>query len=111
MFIELQSSAKFHERIQTETALLVYFSNDGCSVCKSLRPKIELMVQKEFPLMNMVYIKTDVLPETAGQLRVFTIPTVLVFFDGRETIRKIRNFSVEELMSDIRRPYSLIFSE
>ncbi len=111
MIIELKSSEEFNSLKNTEPAILVYFSNDQCNVCKSLKPKVEQMVKKEFPLMKMIYAQTDILPETAGQNRVFTIPTVLVFFDGKETIRKIRSFSIDELMGEISRPYSMIFSD
>jgi len=47
----------------------------------------------------------------AGQHRVFAAPTILVFFDGRETIRKSRNIGIDELRREIERPYSMIFSE
>jgi thioredoxin 1 len=45
----------------------------------------------------------------AAQNRVFAAPTVVVFFDGRETIRKSRAFGVDELKSEIQRPYSMMF--
>jgi hypothetical protein len=57
----------------------------------------------------MVFIESDQLPELAAQNRVFTAPTVIVFFAGRETIRKSRAFGVDELRSEIERPYSIIF--
>ncbi len=111
MFTEIHTSGELEELINSEAALLVYFSTNNCNVCKSLKPKVELAVQNEFEKMKAVYVKTDVFPETAGLHRVFTVPTILVFFEGKETIRKIRNLSVEELIHEISRPYSLVFSE
>jgi len=47
--------------------------------------------------------------EIAGQLSVFTVPTILIFFDGKELIRTSRNISIEQLRGQIRRYYQLIF--
>jgi hypothetical protein len=51
------------------------------------------------------------LPEVAAQNRVFAVPTLLVYFDGREYIRKSRNIGIGELEREIERPYSMIFGE
>ena len=111
MVTELKSSEEFIRLLENERALLVYFSNDTCNVCKSVKPKVEQMVSREFPQMKMVSVKSDVLPETTGQYRIFAIPAILIFFEGRETIRKIRNFSMDELFHEIKRPYSIVFED
>lgn len=109
MFIEIKSLDEFNKMKQDETALLAYFSTDACNVCKVLKPKVDEMVQGEFPHLKMVYVKSDILRDIAGQHRVFAAPTILVFFDGRETIRKSRNIGLDELRREISRPYSMIF--
>ena len=45
----------------------------------------------------------------SAHFNVFAEPTVIVFFDGKETIRKSRNFGLQELEDAIKRPYQLIF--
>ena len=57
----------------------------------------------------MIYIESDKLPEVAAQNRVFAAPTVVIFFAGRETIRKSRAFGLDELKAEIQRPYSMMF--
>lgn len=111
MFIEIQSLEDFNRLKLEEPALLGYFSTDACNVCKVLKPKVEELIQKEFRQVKLAYVKSDVLPEVAGQHQVFAAPTILVFFDGRETIRKSRNIGIDELRREISRPYSMIFSE
>jgi len=111
MFAELQSLEEFSRMKQEEPALLAYFSTDACNVCKVLKPKVYELIQDEFPKLKMVYVKSDVLPDVAGQHQVFAAPTILVFFDGREYIRKSRNIGLDELRREIERPYSMIFSE
>lgn len=108
MFTEVKSLDEFNQ-LKEETALLAYFSTEACSVCKVLKPKVEAMVNAEFPQIKLAYIKSEVLPEVAAQNQVFTAPTILVFFDGREYIRKSRNVGVSELQEAIARPYELMF--
>lgn len=111
MFTEIQSLEEFNRMKQEEPALLGYFSTEACNVCKVLKPKVAELIQEEFPKVKLAYVKSDILPEVAGQHQVFAAPTILIFFDGRETIRKSRNIGIDELRGEIRRPYSMIFSE
>ncbi len=105
----ISSIQNFEVALLENDAVLAYFSTEICSVCHVLKPKVSEMISKTFPKMRMVYVESDKSPELAAQFRIFTAPTVLVFFAGRETIRKSRAFGVEELKSEISRPYSLMF--
>lgn len=99
------------EKLKTESAMLVYFSTDTCGVCKVLKPKVQQLLQEEFPRLKMAYVNSDILPDVAGQNRIFAAPTILVFFDGREYIRKSRNIGICELRDAIARPYQMMFGE
>ncbi len=109
MYTEIKSIEEFQQLKAESPALLAYFSTEICNVCKVLKPKVKQMLEEEFPKMNMAYVKSDILPEIAGQNSVFAAPTIIVFFDGRETIRKSRAIGVGELQQEISRYYSMIF--
>ena len=109
MFTEIQSFEEFLELKEEEPALLAYFSTEACNVCKVLKPKVAELIKTEFPKIKLIYIKSDILPEVAAQNQVFTAPTILVFFEGREYIRKSRNIGIGELQREIERPYSMMF--
>jgi thioredoxin-like negative regulator of GroEL len=109
MFTEIQSFEEFLKLKEVEPALLAYFSTESCNVCKVLKPKVAELVQSEFPKIKLIYIKSDILPEVAAQNQVFSAPTILVFFEGREYIRKSRNIGIGELEREIERPYSMMF--
>lgn len=110
MFVEIESFEEFLKRKENEPALLAYFSTEVCNVCKVLKPKVEELIQTEFPKIKLAYIKSDKLPEVAAQNQVFAAPTIIIFFDGREYIRKSRNIGIGELQQEIGRPYSMLFS-
>jgi thiol-disulfide isomerase/thioredoxin len=110
MFVEIQSYEEFLKLKEEESALLAYFSTDACNVCKVLKPKVAELIQSEFPKIKLAYIKSDKLPEVAAQNQVFAAPTILVFFEGREYIRRSRNIGVGEMQNEIERPYAMMFS-
>ena len=105
----IDSINHFQQVIKEETAVLVYFSHEQCNVCKVLKPKVQNLLEEKFPQMAMYYSDTVNQSEVAAQNRVFAVPTVLVFFDGRETYRFSRNIGLGELEQSIQRPYSMIF--
>ena len=111
MFKVIQSLDEMIKLKEEESILLGYFSTDTCNVCKVLKPKVAELIENEFPEIKLVYIKSDVFPEIAAQFQVFVAPTILVFFEGKEFIRRSRNIGIDELRREISRPYSILFSK
>lgn len=105
-----ESLDDFNQLLQEEEAVIVYFSTQECQVCHVLKPKFEESIRANFPKIRLVYISINEHPDIAGQYRVFTAPTVLVFFEGHEYLRQSRNISVDKFRNDISRPYQLMFS-
>lgn len=106
----IPSIEEFRKVLDENEAVLAYFSNDACSVCKVLKPKVSQMVSACFPQIKAVDVDLDKFPELVAQMCIFTAPTVVVFFDGCETIRKSRAFGINELKAEIERPYYLLFN-
>jgi len=98
-------------RIDSEKGMLLYFSNESCSVCKVLKPKVAGLLGEKFPRLLSLYVDTEKSPVIAGQFRVFTIPTILIYFEGKEQVRYSRNISMHQLEAAIERPYHLIFED
>ena len=105
----LYSLKDLEERINTEKGLMIYFSNESCNICKVLKPKVLELLKHEFPEMSAIYVDTELSPLISGQFRVFTIPTILIFFEGKEYYRFSRNISLHQLEDALEKPYSLIF--
>jgi len=97
------------EKKETEKGLLLYFSNESCSVCKVLKPRVEELLLDKFPEISSFYIDVDKSPLISGQHQVFSIPTILLYFNSREHARYSRNISIHQLENAIRRPYSMVF--
>ncbi len=97
---------ELQDKIAREKALVLYFSSDSCSVCKVLKPKVEELLRDKFPLILARYVDIEKSPVISGQFRVFTIPTILIFFEGKEQVRFSRNISMHQLEAAIERPYA-----
>lgn len=104
----LNSLEQLEQAIATNDGVLVYFSSPQCNVCKALRPKLIKLVDKHYPDIINYYVDISVQPKVSGQFSVFTVPTVLVFLDGKEFARKSHSFSPMQLMQEIQRPWDMM---
>ena len=100
---------EIEDYIKSNLAVLVYISTTECNVCKALKPKVEELLTNDFPKMKFIYIESNKQADIAAQYSVFTVPTILVFFDGKEHIRKSRFIGIGELFASMERTYNLIF--
>ena len=82
------SAKELRNRVQTEPAMLIYFKNDNCAPCLVLRPKVKALDDESFPNIEMIVIDSVEQPEFAGEFQVYANPTLLVFIEGKEYIRK-----------------------
>ncbi len=96
------------EIIESEAAAAVYFSAPNCGVCTALRPKVEEMFSASFPAIKFVHVEIDKSPGISGEYGVFSAPTLLVFFEGKEFLRKVRLMGIQELYDKIERPYLML---
>ena len=67
------------------------------------------MLEVDFPKIFFCYVDLNETKEISGQLSIFSAPTILVYFEGKETIRASRNMHIEELREQIDRYYKMIF--
>lgn len=95
--------------IQESDAHLLYFSTPSCNVCKVLLPKVKALIEEKYPKIGLTYLSQDDLPEVFSQFSVFTVPTLIFFFAGKEAMRRSRHVSIDELSGELTRPYHLLF--
>ncbi len=94
--------------IRTEVGILLYFSGENCSVCHALRPKFKEVFDKEFPQLKQIYLDAHENAEISAQYQVFSVPTMIVFMDGREFAREGRTVSLHQLTEKLKRPYEMM---
>ncbi len=93
--------------IKHKKATLLYFSGLSCSVCKVLKPKIENSLKENFPLIKPILVEDNL--EISTHFTVFSNPTIIVFFEGKEFKRYGRNISIDIFNNEINRIYEMVF--
>ena len=96
--------------IKENLAVMVYFSAPTCNVCHALKPKLMEALKTNFKEFKVESVDISVEEDIAPHFDVFAIPTVLVFLDGKEFLRKSRHMSVDEVIREIKRPYDIMTS-
>jgi len=90
-------------------AVALYFTSPECNVCKVLKPKVRELFEHKFPEIDLQFINIAEDPMIAAEFQVFTVPVILIYFEGQEYIRKVRNIGLFDLEKEISRPYELLF--
>ncbi len=107
---DIDSFEALEAEIHAKPGVLVYFSTPTCNVCHALRPKIEEAFATHFPKIERIFVDASKTPQIPAALQIFSVPTILVYLDGKEFARDSRNVSVPLLIEKIRRPYEILTS-
>ena len=106
----MQTIQTIENTIKESLAVMVYFSAPTCNVCHALKPKLIDALDKNFKEFKVEIVDISIKEDIAPHFGVFTAPTVLIFLDGKEFLRKSRNMSVDEVIREIKRPYDIMTS-
>lgn len=109
IMVDVTSLDELKQLIAEKPFVVAYFSRPHCGVCTALKPKVNEMVA-ELSEARAYYVNLDQMPEAAGEYSIFTIPGIVLFVDGRETIREARYVSADDLESKMHRLHALRFS-
>lgn len=107
--IEINSKEELLEILEKDRAVLLYFAATNCGVCEVLKPKIEDEVSKNFSQMKQYYINSNQNLDITSHFNIFSSPTILVFFEGKEFKRYGRNISLDIFNSELKRLYEMVF--
>ena len=94
--------------IKKEVGVYLYFSGEFCNVCYALRPKVKELFDAEFPEIKQIYLDAENHRDIASHFQVLSVPTMIVFMDGREFAREGRSVSLHQLSEQLKRPYKMM---
>ncbi len=99
-FEEVHSEAELEQIIKDSKILLLYHSGANCNLCRSLKPKILQLLGAG---VRGAYLDVEAHPSLAAQRLILSIPTILLFAEGREWRRYGRHLSILELEAELER--------
>ncbi len=105
----IRSENDFKNIIAEKRGVLLYFASNSCSVGEALEPKVKSLLIEKFPKLIFCFVDMNGVPEFSAKHQVFVEPTILLFIDGKEFLRKSKHVGIGELSLAIERLYSLAF--
>jgi thioredoxin 2 len=100
--IEL-TDANFPAQVQrTSIPVVVDFWAPWCGPCKMMAPHFERAASQLGPRVRFAKLNTDENPDTAGRFGIRSIPTMILFKDGREIARQSGAMDANRLAAWIR---------
>lgn len=107
--MEIVNSAEdLKKTIDSNKMVLVYFANNECNVCVNMKPKIEKLLQN-YPKIRGIYVDIKKLLYISSNYMIFSIPALLIYVEGKKTIRQARHISIKDIDEKISRLYNLLF--
>lgn len=94
MIKHLEKAEDFENEVK-DGLVLVDFYADWCGPCQMLAPLLEEL-EKETSI-KIVKINTDIVPEIARAFRIMSIPTLLLFKEGKLTKKELGYMPIEKL--------------
>lgn len=99
MIVHLENANDFEKEVQGDLVIVDFYA-DWCGPCQMLAPVLE-QLDKELPV-KIIKINTDFVPEVARMFRVMSIPTLLLFKDGKFVKRDLGYMPIERLREFIK---------
>ena len=89
MAVQHFNQASFNDAISNNKVVLVDFWATWCGPCRMLAPVIEQLGAQYEGKVVVGKVDTDEQPALAMQFGITSIPTVILFKDGKEVERKV----------------------
>jgi len=85
-----------YDDINNNINTVVYISSETCGACDAVYPKLDILL-KTYKNIHLVKVDMNECKDVLGQWMVFTVPSILVFYDGKEIHRESRFIQFDRL--------------
>lgn len=95
--------SNFHELINQSKPTLVDFYADWCGPCKMMPPILNEVKSKQSGKVNILKVDVDKNQKAAAKYGIRSIPTIILFKNGKIAWRKTGVASTNEINSAIQK--------
>jgi thioredoxin 2 len=92
----------FASELQAAVPVLVDFWAEWCGPCRTVAPALEELAREEAGNLKVIKVNVDENPVVSGQYRIQSIPTLILFRDGRTVETVIGAMSKPALLARLK---------
>ena len=100
--LEVNSGNFDQEVLQSKGLVLVDFAAEWCGPCKRLSPIIHELANHYDGKAKVAHLDVDNAPEIAAQFGIMSVPTVLLFKNGKKVAESVGLVPKERLEESIK---------
>lgn len=100
---------EIEEFIKDNSISIVYFSGSTCGACDAIKEKILHIISEDYTKIKFLEVNAIENQEIAAAYNIFSLPILLLFVNGKETLRLGRYFDMLDFKKSIDRYYNIIF--
>jgi thioredoxin 1 len=89
------------EVLQSDTPVLVDFWAEWCPPCKMIAPVLEEIATEKNGRIKIAKLDADENPKTVQQLGVMSLPTLILFKNGKELSRVVGYRTKKQLVQQV----------
>ena len=91
------------EVLKSKTPVLVDFWAEWCAPCRALAPTLDEVAGQYKDKLKVVKLNIDENPEIPTQLGIRSIPTLILFKDGRQVDQSLGNIPKAQVLNLVQK--------
>ncbi|MCD6594411.1 thioredoxin [bacterium] len=101
--LEFINNSNFEEKVlKSGIPVLIDFYADWCAPCKMMEPAVEAFADAYIQKVSVFKLNVDENPMIAAQFHIMSIPTMLVFKNGKPVTSIIGAVSLKKLVEKMK---------
>lgn len=99
MIIKTANDNNINSLLKVNKTILLKLGATWCGPCKSIKPVLDSVAKDRSQTLVVLDMDIDESPITSNAMRIMSVPTMILFIDGKEVSRKIGSISKIKLES------------
>jgi Thioredoxin. len=106
--LKINNEEQINNAIRENEMVILYFSNKVCGACEVIKDKVDKILEI-YTKVNGIEMDGEENIELAAMNNVFSFPLLILYVNGKESMRVGRNVNLLELENTIKRYYEMLF--